>query len=249
MLFDGFECGSTVNQGGRGRTSASGRPVDGDAAVLGRGAAGPTVTGVRWDALFADLEAQLDAAVAAGDDVAGLVRAEVARTDLADRLRAHAGAAVVLRLTDGQWLRGAVLEAAPQWLLLAEGATGEPGGHPLGGSTGRQVLVPLTALERVGGLSRAVAPPPGAVERRLGLGAALRALSRDRVPVGLLLAGGALSGTIDRVGADHLDLAVHPAGEARRAAAVTEVAVVPFAALLGVRSGAGGLGAGGPGAG
>ena len=181
---------------------------------------------VRWDSLFADLEAQLAAAAESPGALDGLVRAEVARTELADRLRAHLGAPVGLRLLDGQWLRGLLLEAAPQWALLSDGE----------GGAGRQVLVPLTALERVSGLSRAVAAPAGVVERRLGLGPALRALARDRLGVSLLLVSGGVTGTIDRVGADHVDLAVHPAGEARRPELVSEVVAVPFAALLAVRS-------------
>lgn len=198
-------------------------------------AGGPYGGRVRWDALFADLEAQLHAAAAPSDEeVAGLVRAEVARTDLADRLRAHVGAPVALCLLDGSWVRGVVLEAAPQWLLLDEGGAALGAAAP--GAAVHPVLVPLAALERVGGLGRAVAAPAGVVEARLGLGAALRGLARDRAPVALALASGRVGGTIDRVGADHLDLAVHPAGEARRAAAVTEVVAVPFAAVLAVRS-------------
>jgi len=191
---------------------------------------------VRWDALFADLEGQLDAAL--GDDVAELVRAEVARTELGDRLRAHVGAPLALALLDGQWVRGVVLQAAPQWVLLAEGeAVGGPAAPgPVATGSGGQVLVPLAALERVTGLTRSVAAPTGQVARRLGLGAALRGLSRDRAAVVLELRGARVSGTIDRVAADHLDLAVHPVGEQRRPEAVTEVVAVPFAAVLAVRS-------------
>jgi hypothetical protein len=49
-------------------------------------------------------------------------------------------------------------------------------------------------------------------------------------------AAGVLSGTIDRVGADHLDLALHAPGEWRRAEAVTGVATVGFGGLYAVRS-------------
>jgi hypothetical protein len=177
---------------------------------------------VRWEQLFADLEAQLAGAGAERGLVADLERAEVARTPLADRIRAHAGAEVRLRLRDGSALAGIVVEAAPAWLLLREGA--------------QDVLVPAAALAGVSGLSRAVAPPAGQVARRLGLGEALRALARDRTPVRLLLDGGAVTGTVDRVGADHLDLAEHPVEELRRAAAVRGVLAVPFAVVLAVRS-------------
>jgi hypothetical protein len=43
-----------------------------------------------------------------------------------------------------------------------------------------------------------------------------------------------LAGTIDRAGADHLDLALHDAGSPRRARAVTGFRVVPFASVLSI---------------
>ena len=78
-------------------------------------------------------------------------------------------------------------------------------------------------------------------ELELGLANALRSLARDRVPLTVLLArGGAgevrISGVIDRVGRDFLDLAVTPPGEARRASNVVDVATVPFGSLLALRS-------------
>ena len=177
---------------------------------------------MRWEALFADLEAQL--AAASPVEHADLERAEVARTPLGDRVRAHVGATLRLRLRDGTALSGTLCEAGAGWLLLdVERAA---------------VLVPGSAVTTVGGLSRAVAAPAGQVERRLGLGSVLRALARDRAPVRVQVEAAVLTGTVDRVGADHLDLAVHPTGEARRPSAVREVVTVPFAALLSVRSGA-----------
>jgi hypothetical protein len=179
---------------------------------------------VRWDALFADLEAQLDREREAEQDaeVAERSRAEWARTALADRLRAHEGAELGLLLAGGHRVAGTCVDVGAEWLVLAVGPA--------------QALVPLHAVVAVSGLSRRVAPPPGVVLRRLGLGHALRALARDRAGVRLVTAGGDLTGTIDRVGADHLDLAEHPAGEARRAGAVRAVLAVPFAALRAVHS-------------
>ena len=71
-----------------------------------------------------------------------------------------------------------------------------------------------------------------------GLGFALRALSRDRATVAVRLAGGGpvLVGTIDAVGADHLDVAEHPEGLPRRRENVTAVTTVPFAAIVAVES-------------
>jgi hypothetical protein len=49
-----------------------------------------------------------------------------------------------------------------------------------------------------------------------------------------------LAGTIDRAGADHLDLAVHEPGTARRASEVTGHRIVLFDAVAWIRIDAGG---------
>lgn len=179
---------------------------------------------VRWDALFDDLEAQLDRERAAelGAEVAERSRAGWAATSLADRLRAHVGAPVRLLLDGGHRVSGTCTDAAVEWFAVDEGASA--------------ALVPVAAVAAVAGLGRPVARPAGQVLRRLGLGHALRALARDRAGVQLVTSAGELTGTIDRVGADHLDLAEHPAGEARRPDAVRSVQAVPFSALRVVRS-------------
>jgi hypothetical protein len=62
-------------------------------------------------------------------------------------------------------------------------------------------------------------------------------LARDRAGVSVVLRDAStLSGTLDRVGADHVDVAEHAPGEARRAAAVRQVRVVPLMALALLRS-------------
>lgn len=164
--------------------------------------------------MFADLEGQLAAERAANfqADVAEMTRAERASVELASRVIAQKGADVVLALVTGDTVRGAVADAAAQWVLLAQG--------------GRQVLVPRHAIAAVHGLgvrSRAATE----VERRLSLGHALRALSRDRARVVIRTRGPELSGVVGAVGADYVDIGT---GE--------EAAVsVPFEAIVTVRQG------------
>ena len=183
---------------------------------------------MRWQGLFDDLEAQLEAAEAAelAGEVAERTRREVALLRIADRLRAAEGAAVTVTLPGAGAVRGRLLDAGVDWLLLEE-----PGP--------REVLVPLLAVLGVTGLGpRTAAPDDSPVAKRLDLRWALRGLARSRTGVALVLVDGStVTGTLDRVGADHLDLAEHGLGEARRAAAVRQVRLVPLAALALVRSG------------
>jgi hypothetical protein len=183
---------------------------------------------VRWEALFADLSAQLAAAEAQALDgeVADRTRREVAQLRLYDRLAPLVGSDVHVQVLGAGAVSGTLLDAGPDWALVAE-----PGG--------RRVVAPLAAVAWVGGLSRLSAAPgtQGQVAARLTLAYVLRALARDRAAVSLVLRDGSgRSGTLDRVGRDYVELAEHPAGEPRRAAAVSGVLAVPFAALALVRS-------------
>jgi hypothetical protein len=180
---------------------------------------------MRWEALFADMEGQLDAANAA-DLLAGvpdLTRAERATVTLTGRLRAARAGTVVVRLRGGQLVSGSVLDVAEQWVLLGDGR--------------RRALVPLAAVTAMRGLGAASHADSGAVARRLGLGHALRALARDRAAVRVVTSGGETSGRLDRVGADHVDLAVVAPDGVRRATAPTTVWAIPFTAIDVVHSG------------
>lgn len=181
---------------------------------------------MRWDALFDDLEAQLAAqeALDRASEIAEGLRAERGRIDLAQRLLAHQGRRLMVHLGSGQ-LDGVLADVAPGWLVI--------------GAEGAHYLVPLAAVGWIEGLGRDAAAPPGRVLRGLGLGHALRALARDRAPVMVQLRTAALHGTIDRVGADHVDLALHEPGQWRRAGSVRSVASVPFAGMDWVRSAGG----------
>lgn len=178
---------------------------------------------MRWQELFRDLEGQLEASAAAElrAEVSDRTRRELALVRLQDRLGPAAAGSVVLTVLGGGSVRGTLLRAGPDWGLVEEDG-------------GRDVLVPFAALLGVTGLGRSTAPPgaEGQVALRLDLRWVLRGLARDRAGVSLvLLDGSSVDGTLDRVGADHVDLAEHPAGEPRRAGAVRQVRLVPLAAI------------------
>ncbi|MHB1064744.1 MAG: hypothetical protein ACYC1Z_09725 [Georgenia sp.] len=163
---------------------------------------------MRWEALFGDLQSQFEAEVRLADDdvVADLAEAEIGTVHLADRLRARIGAEVTVRLRTGTDVRGVLIDAAAQWFLLG---TGE-----------QRTLVPLEAVVLAWPLG-AVAPEAGAVERRLRITHALRALAREGVRVRALTAVGTYTGWFTRVGADHVDLRTEPAGPAAGEKTVT----------------------------
>lgn len=148
---------------------------------------------VRWNDLFGDLEGQLAAAHTTEfeADVVELAVAERASIDLASRLAAARNATVTFRLTNGAIVRGAVTDATPAWVLLQTG--------------GREHLVPISAIAVAEGLTHRSASATD-VERRLSLGHALRALSRDAARVTVESTGGQWRGRIGAVGADHVDL-------------------------------------------
>jgi len=185
---------------------------------------------MRWDELFDDLEARFEAQERAADevDLVDLVRAERDRVTFVDRLRAHRGACIVLDLRDGRRYRGEVRDAGRDWVLMRV-----PGGGP---GWEADLLVPVAAVVSAGELSAFSLAPGRAVARRLRLGSVLRGLARDRAGVTIgLCPDGRVDGTIDRVGADHLDLAVHPSDLVRRPGSVQQIRTLTFQALASVR--------------
>lgn len=159
---------------------------------------------MRWDHLFADLEAQLDELER--DDlmteVIDRTQREQALIRLSDRLRAAGEATIEVRLLSGERLSGQVDAVGADWLTVSGrgGVVGD--GLPLG-----VAVVPLAAVATVRGLpARGIAPEP-AVVGRLDLGYAMRLLMREAVPVLVgLLGGGQAMGTIAAVGADYVEL-------------------------------------------
>ena len=183
---------------------------------------------MRWDRLFDDLQAQLDADGQRELDleVSDRTRRERAQVGLHERLIAHAGLAIELRLTAGVLVSGTVADAGSDWLLI----------HDRGD---RGSLVPFGAIVAIKGLGVRAAVGPGvATAKRFGLGYALRGLSRDRSVVSVTDIGGSVTtGTVDAVGADALDLSEHPADVARRAENIVARRVIPFTAIVVVRHG------------
>ena len=179
----------------------------------------------RWSQLFADLDAQAEAVLRAEEygDVAERTRIEVGKLTLADRLRPAVGRELAVRCVGAGPLLGRLDGVGADWLELTE-------------STAAESVVPLAAVIAVCGLGRWSTVADGVVDRRLGLRSVLRRLSRNRAVMRLVLTdGGTLTGTIDRVGADFLELAEHAQTAPRRAGAVLRVWTLPLASLAVVR--------------
>ena len=196
---------------------------------------------MRWDNLFDDLESQLEQELGAEetDLRAEEERLRLGRLTLRDRLlvlsvSAHA-APVRVSLTDGSTLDLSPRTFGRDWI------SGDVVDHS---SRRAQFILPLDAIASLR-LTRAqvsdsledTATPENerGLSRRLGLAFVLRDLCRRRHAVELVLDDGLVGGTIDRVGRDHLDLAVHEAGTARRESMVSHYRVVPFSRVLFVR--------------
>lgn len=179
---------------------------------------------MRWDRLFDDLAAQLtlDESRELEAEVADRTRRERALLDLHTRLLANVEASPLGLRLPGRVITGRLTDVGPDWALVET-------------APDRPCLVALAAVRGITGLAPG-ARTPSVVAKRFGLGAALRAVSRDRAVVELAdVDGRAVTGTIDVVGADHLELAEHAPDEMRRAANITGRLLVPFWSLGSVR--------------
>ncbi len=193
--------------------------------------------GVRWDRFFDDLEDQLasewEAERAALDTEAERLRlSRVTLRERLDALAAPGAQAGTFEVIDGTVLTGRIGAVGADWVAI-DAAQRRAGA----------VIVPFSALASIGmphadvlRSARPPASPRSALADRLTFGYVLRDLVRRRIAVGVQLAHGRLvTGTIDRAGADHLDLAEHEPGTPRRASVVTGHRIVPFAAVAWVR--------------
>ena len=192
---------------------------------------------MRWDNLFDDLEGQLEHELSAEevDLRAEEERLRLGRLSVRDRIQSiheahdrNADYSIRVVLASGGNVNVRPATFGRDWFSadLLEG---------VGRSS--QCIVPIVAIAGLI-LSRAqigvsLDVTPGetsgrSLAARLSLPFVLRDLCRRRSAVELRTAAGAIAGTIDRVGRDHLDLAVHERDEPRREALVVHHRVVPF---------------------
>ena len=198
---------------------------------------------MRWDNLFDDLESQLEQELTAEevDLQAEEERLRLARLGIRDRLRSLSsgatsdGRTLHLLLADGSrvtvapatfgrdWFAGELLEESgrrPQCVIALDSVDGVT-------LTRGQVLASLDGS--------GIEESPGALSARLGIPFVLRDLCRRRQPVELRLRDGRIHGTIDRVGRDHIDLAVHEVGTPRRESSVVEYRIIRLGQIVLVR--------------
>ncbi len=189
---------------------------------------------MRWERFFENLEQQLDseweAERAALDTEAERLR--IARLPLSHRMlrlaadSSEASVEVSVEVRPDVTLRGRMTGAGADWLTVdsrrRHGAA----------------LIPHAAILTLGlepaDLLRSARVPAGesTISARISFGFVLRDLARRRQAVRVHTDRGAvMTGTIDRAGADHLDLALHELDEPRRPAAVSGHRTVPFTAI------------------
>jgi len=195
---------------------------------------------MRWDKLFDDLESQLESEITAEeleveaeeerlrlgrlsirDRIVSLSACETANTPPVFSVLLVTGTRVTIRPgTIGRdWLSADVVD---------------DGGRP------SQCIIPFSALAGISMRASQIAPSLSTIptsghpslSQRLSLSYVLRDLCRRRRAVSLRLVAGELHGTIDRVGRDHADIAVHERGVVRRETAVKEYRLVPFSSLV-----------------
>lgn len=199
---------------------------------------------MRWDNLFDDLESQLEQELTAEDiDLrAEEERLRLGRMSIRDRLAsiheaAGANSDYVVRMivADGSTVALHPVALGKDWV------SGDLHGASV---RKRQCILPLAAIGGIildqaqVGLSlseRGEAQPSRALSARLSLVFVLRDLCRRRAGIDIDLASGSIHGTIDRVGRDHIDLAVHESGVPRRESAVQQRRIIPLSHVTMVR--------------
>lgn len=190
---------------------------------------------MRWDYLFDDLAGQLEHELRAEE---ADLQHEEERLRLG-RLTLHERIAALHRADDPALRRiryrsrGGEPHVVRPMTVGRDWMAGDLDDRP-----GAQGIVPFSAVEALlldaqQVQASLVAGPEGSVlAARLGLAFLLRDLCRRRTPLTIESTTGSVTGTVDRVGRDHLDLAVHELDAPRRASAVDHVRVVALDQVL-----------------
>ena len=181
----------------------------------------PISDSARFDDLLAGILAEAEAADAASmdADIAEVERATRAELRLLDRLRGQRQASI--EIVGGGLVTGLIAAVGRDVVVVAA-------------DDGDWVIPAwgVAAVIELGFGAREVASP----SERLGFASVARAWARQRSVVRVLRTGaGPLDGTMDAVGADHLDLAEHDPGEPRRPEAVRRRLTVPLGAIAALR--------------
>jgi hypothetical protein len=190
---------------------------------------------VRWERLFEDLQDQFasewEAERAALDTEAERLR--LARLPLRARLISltqRPAASAVIELAGGATVRGTLTAVGEDWIGIDL--------ETVGAGIVRADAVLGLRLDHADLLrsAREIPAAPRSLAERMTLGFVLRDFARRRVEVSVHGVDGSVrNGTVDRAGADHLDLALHEPGASRRAADVSGFRLVPFTAVAWLR--------------
>ncbi|TLQ00309.1 hypothetical protein FEF26_01725 [Nesterenkonia salmonea] len=173
---------------------------------------------MRWDALFADLQAQASAQrqEVFESSVAEAVALEWSRVELVDRIRGHTSQPIAIRLRGGETVTLDVRTVGSDWIA--------------GGAAGYQWLIPVGAVDMVKGLTRRTQVEPSQARRRLSITSPLRALAEARHHIVVRCETGVLAeGALLGVGRDFLDV--------RTESDYPTIRTVPLAAITAVCSG------------
>lgn len=201
---------------------------------------------MHWDRLFEDLEGQLASDWEAERAVldAESERLRIAKLDLRARLRTLCSASTdaTIDLVNGRRLPVTLQALGADWLAVVSRDVG--GARHSTGTAASALILPLHAVAGLTtdhGMILASLDDSATdihpLRERMTLGFVLRDLARRRIPVHISVqVGDDAHGTIDRAAADHLDLALHDPGQARLAGAVHGFRIIPFAALVAVRT-------------
>lgn len=195
--------------------------------------------GMRWDHLFDDLSGQLEHELQSeqADLLQEEERLRLGRLPLRDRLVALRNAEGVstsrirCRVRSGEIVRLRLVTVGRDWMA---GDLDDPPGRD-------QAIIPFSAVDALLlDPAQALVSLEPVIERselaaRLGIAFLLRDLCRRRAVVTVRTLAGDATGTIDRVGRDHLDLAEHDRDSARRASEVRQIRVVPTDQVVLVR--------------